>query len=616
MTPAIAILIVVFVLLLVLNVPVAFCMGLAALLGFVVMGDMPSLMTTAHKMATGIDEFALLAIPFFILSGLFMGHGGIARRLIDFANVLVGGFRGGLAFVNIFTCMLFGSISGSAAAAVSSVGGFMVPLMNKMGYHRDYNASVSITAATTGLLIPPSNVMIVYSLATGGATSIAAIFIAGVIPGIMVGLGLMIAAGILAARHKYGSEDLFKLNEIIIRMVGTTLCLVIPIVLILYRGQFGIPEKLLALTDENAVFRASLRTIHIWTVSACGLLAVLMLIINIVLFLIGMSKEKRIIMAGLLGLQFLPILLGKGYFIGQLYDGGDRFSSTSLILVGYSFLITVLVLWYGIKISWKGFIVFVQAIPALMLIVIVLGGILAGVFTATEASAIAVVYAFLLSVFLYREVKWKEIPDIILKSAVTTAVVLMLVATSMAMSSVMTLENVPQNVSATLTGLTQNPYVLLLIINIMLLIVGTFMDMTPAVLIFTPIFLPIVSRFVGFEMDPLHFGIILIMNLCIGLCTPPVGTCLFLGCGIAETTVTKVIRHILPFFAAMITVLMICTYLPAFSMWLPDKLGLIEWSGKGPGWPVYIISILAGIAVIAVVSLLSARKPAPADAVN
>jgi tripartite ATP-independent transporter DctM subunit len=432
MSSAIIILILAFVILLVLNVPVAFCMGIAALLGIIVIGDIPAFINVAQQMATGIDSFALLAIPFFILSGLFMGHGGIARRLIDFANVIVGRFRGGLAFVNILTCMLFGSISGSAAAAVSSVGGFMVPLMNKMGYHRDFNASVSITAATTGLLIPPSNVMIVYSLATGGACSIAAIFMAGIMPGIFVGLALMVVAGFVSAKNKYGKGETFGLKESVIR--------------------------------------------------------------------------------------------------------------------------------------------FLKAIPALLLIIIVLGGILKGIFTATEASAIAVVYSFILSVFIYREVKIKDLPGIILQSAVTTAVVMMLVATSMAMSWVLAYENVPQNVSAFLLGLTNTKWLLLLIINLILLVVGTFMDMTPAVLIFTPIFLPIVKNF---GVDPLHFGIIMIMNLCIGLCTPPVGTCLFLGCGIAQTTVTKVIRHILPFFIAMIAVLLLCTYVPEISLKLPQWLGLI-----------------------------------------
>ena len=428
MSAAVIALILSFVILLVLNVPVGFCMGIATLLALLVGGTdaISSFTLVAHQMATGFDSFSLLAIPFFILSGLFMGHGGIARRLIDFANVLVGRFTGGLAFVNIVTCMMFGSISGSAAAAVSSVGGFMVPLMNKMGYHRDFNASISITAATTGLLIPPSNVMIVYAVAQGDL-SVAAIFMAGVVPGILVGLGLMIVAGVIAVKQGYGKGETFGLGETI----------------------------------------------------------------------------KR----------------------------------------------------------------FFSAIPALFLIVIVLGGILGGVFTATEASAIAVVYSFILSVLIYKEVKFKEIPSIILQSAITTAVVMILVATSMAMSQLLTSEDVPQNVSAALIALTDTKWILLLIINFMLLAVGTFMDMTPAVLIFTPILWPVVREL---GLDPLHFGIILIMNLCIGLCTPPVGTCLFLGCGIAETTVSKVIKHILPFYAAMIIVLLICTYIPWLSLWLPS----------------------------------------------
>ncbi|MHC4069638.1 MAG: TRAP transporter large permease [Planctomycetota bacterium] len=432
-TIAIMVLVGSFIILLVLNVPVAFCMGIATLLAVLVIGNLPSFLIVAQKMATGIDSFALLAIPFFILSGLLMGRGGIARRLIDFANVLVGRFRGGLAFVNIMTCMLFGSISGSAAAAVSSVGGFMVPIMNKMGYHRDFNAAVSVTAATTGLLIPPSNIMIVYSLATGGMCSIAAMFIAGILPGIFVGLALMFVAGVISAKRNYGKGEKFPFAE-----------------------------------------------------------------------------------------------------------------------------------------SFKRFI---KAIPALFLIVIVLGGILGGIFTATEASAIAVVYAFILSVIVYREIKIKDLPAIILQCAVTTAVVMILIATSMAMSWFLAYQNIPQNISASLLGLTANKVIILLIINLILLAVGTFMDMTPAVLIFTPIFLPVIK---SLGMDPLHFGIIMIMNLCVGLCTPPVGTCLFLGCGIAQTTVTKVMRHILPFFAAMIIVLFICTYVPDISLVLPRLFGFIK----------------------------------------
>jgi tripartite ATP-independent transporter DctM subunit len=419
-----------FIILLLLNVPIAFAIGISTLLTIYTIGGIPALQTVAHTMATGIDSFALLAIPFFILAGLFMGRGGIARRLIDFANVLVGRFSGGLAYVNIMTCMLFGAISGSAVAAVSSVGGFMIPLMNKEGYHNDFNASVSITAATTGLLIPPSNVMIVYSLATGGVVSIAAIFLAGFLPGFLVGLGLMVVAGFISIKRKYG--------------IGV---------------KFGIKESLVK---------------------------------------------------------------------------------------------------------------FFVAIPPLFLVILVLGGILAGFFTATEAAAVAVIYAFILSVIIYKEVKWKDIPEILLQSGITTAVVFLLIGTSMAMSWVLAFENIPQDISAALLSLSNSKVIILLIINLILLAVGTFMDMTPAVLIFTPIFLPIVE---GLGVHPIHFGIIMIMNLCIGICTPPVGSALFVGCGIANTTITKVLKHIIPFFIAMIVVLFITTYIPEISLVVPKIFG-------------------------------------------
>jgi tripartite ATP-independent transporter DctM subunit len=421
-----------FAVLMIANVPVAFCIGVSTVLAiWTASTDLPVLTLVAQKMATGIDKFALLAIPFFILSGLLMGRGGIAKRLIDCANVFVGPFRGGLAHVNTVTCMLFGSISGSAAAAVSSIGGFMVPVMKRSGYHRDFSASITITAATTGLLIPPSNVMIVYSLATGGAVSIAAIFIAGILPGILVGLALMVVAGFISVRRNYGKGERVALSHALVRVI--------------------------------------------------------------------------------------------------------------------------------------------RAIPALLLVVIVLGGILRGIFTATEASAIAVVYALLLSVVFYREVQLRELPGLLVQCGVITSVVMLLVGTSMAMSWILAYQNIPQNISAALLGLTENKYVILLIINLILLAVGTFMDMTPAVLIFTPIFLPVVK---DLGMDPIHFGIVMIMNLCIGICTPPVGTCLFLGCGIAETTVSKIMRHLLPFFAAMIVVLLLTTYIPWLSLALPDAFGL------------------------------------------
>jgi tripartite ATP-independent transporter DctM subunit len=389
----------------------------------------PTLTTVAQQMATGINSFALLAIPFFILSGLFMGRGGIARRLIDFAKVIVGMLPGGLAYVNILACMFMGAISGSAVAATSAIGGFMIPVMNKEGYDKNFNTAVTVTASTTGLLIPPSNVLIVYSLASGGV-SIGALFIAGYLPGIVVGLGLMLVAAIIAMR--------------------------------------------------------------------------------------------------------------KGYPVG------DRISLID-----------------GLK-------KFFDAIPSLLLVFIVIGGIVAGIFTATEASAVAVIYSFVLSVILYREVKIKEIPDILLKAVETTAIVMLLIGTSKAMSWILSYENIPQDITTTLIGLTDSKIVILLIINLILLVVGTFMDMTPAVLIFTPIFLPIA---ITLGIDPIHFGIIMVLNLCIGLCTPPVGSVLFLGCGVANITIADLVRPLIPFFIAMIVALLIVTYTPELSMFLPRFFG-------------------------------------------
>ncbi len=427
------VLIISFVLLLILNVPIAFSIGMATFFTIVVaLGSFDiATKTIAQRMATGIDSFSLLAIPFFILSGQLMGRGGLARRLIDFAETLVGRFPGGLGYVNVLTCMLFGSISGSAAAAVSSVGGFMIPEMNRKGYDREFNVAVTTTAATTGLMIPPSNVMIVYSLASGGV-SIAAMFMAGILPGIVFGLFLMIVSGIISAK--------------------------------------------------------------------------------------------------------------KGYVAGE---------KSSPLTILKKFLI---------------------AIPSLMLIVIVIGGILRGYFTATEAAALAVLYSLVLAVFIYREVKIRDLPEILLQCGITTSVVMLLIGTSMGMSWILTYENVPQEVSVALLSISDSPIVVLLLINMLLLFVGTFMDMTPAILIFTPIFLPIVTKL---GMDPVHFGLIMIANLCIGLCTPPVGTCLFVGCGVGGTTLSKVTKTLLPFFGAMIVALLVITYVPQLSLWIPRWLDLL-----------------------------------------
>lgn len=430
---SILVLLITFVVLLALNVPISISIGVSTLLTMLFTIDAePALVTIAQRMASGINSFALLAIPFFILSGILLGRGGIAHRLIEFAKVFFGMLPGGLAFVNIISCTLFGAISGSAVAATSAIGGFMVPAMNKEGYDKNFSAAVTVTSSTTGLLIPPSNILIVYSLASGGV-SIAALFIAGYLPGILLMLGLMVSCGIYA--------------------------------------------KI------------------------------------------------------------------KGFPVGKRMSMREAAKKT------------------------------LDAIPSLFLIVLVIGGIIGGYVTATEASVIAVLYSLLLSVVFYREVKIKEIPSILIKSVETTAIVMLLIGTSSAMSWILSYENIPQAISTALITLSDNPILILLIINLVLLVVGIFMDMTPAVLIFTPIFLPVVAEL---GISPLHFGIMMVLNLCIGLCTPPVGSVLFVGCGIAKTTIAKMVPPLLPMYLAMFVVLMMVTYMPWVSESLPRYFGLIK----------------------------------------
>ncbi|KAA5823813.1 TRAP transporter large permease subunit [Algibacter amylolyticus] len=420
-----------FFTLLMLKVPVAYSIGISTTLSLLLNIDkLPGLTTIAQRMTTGIDSFALLAIPFFVLAGEIMKRGGIANRLINFAKSLVASLPGGLAYVNVLASMLFGAISGSAIAATSAIGSIMTDRMEDEGYPREFSASVNITSATTGLLIPPSNILIVYALASGGTASVAALFIAGYLPGILLGLAIMAYIAFVAITRKFAK--------------GT-------------RAPISL----------------------IWT-----------------------------------------------YFR--------------------------------------------KAFFSLLLLVIVVGGIVAGVFTATEASAIAVLYAAVLAL-VYGDVSTKDFPDILLTSAKTTAVVMFLICTSMAMSWLFSFEGIPELISGFLLEQFSNKIVIFLVINIVLLIIGTFMDMTPAVLIFTPIFLPVV---VALGMDPVHFGIVLVLNLCIGLCTPPVGTILFVGSGVANVSVTQVVKPLLPFLLIMIIVLLLITYIPAISMYLPGLFDL------------------------------------------
>ena len=419
-----------FLVLLIVGVPVAWCIAMSSL--FTLMVAMPfsaATTTVSQRIATGLDSFALLAIPFFILSGQIMSKGGIANRLISFAKTLVGFLPGGLALINIVSAMMMGAIAGSAMASASAMGTILGPEMEKEGYSKEFGAAVNITSSTTGLVIPPSNTLIVYSLASGGV-SIAALFLAGYIPGILTGLLMMIVAMVWAKKNKYPVGKRSSLKEV--------------------------------------------------------------------------------------------------------------------------------------------FVKFIDALPSLLLLVIVIGGIIGGVFTATEASAVAVLYTVLLS-FYYKELSLKDLPKVILESSQTTAIVMLLIGASMCMSWVLSYENIPQDISNALLSISDNKIIILLMINLILLMVGVFMDATPAVLIFTPIFLPIVT---ALGMDPTHFGIVLMLNLCIGLCTPPVGSVLFVGVGIAKTTITKVIKPLIPLFLVMILSLFLVTYIPQLSLWLPDFFGV------------------------------------------
>jgi tripartite ATP-independent transporter DctM subunit len=408
-------------------VPIAFCIALSTLAAMIAALGMEGALTTMASTIANTDAFVLLAIPFFILAGQIMNRGGIARRIIAFARAIVGPFPGGLAFVNIVSAVFFGALSGSAVAAASAIGGVMAPHMEEEGYDRGFSAAVNITSSTTGLIIPPSNILIVYALVA--EVSVGGLFVAGYIPGILVGVGLMVVAGVIAKVRRYPTAGRVPIGEAMRR--------------------------------------------------------------------------------------------------------------------------------------------FIAAAPSLGLIVVIIGGIVGGVFTATEAAAVAVLYALILA-FAYRELRLKDLPRVFLDSATTTAVVMLLVASSMCMSWLLTYERIPIQISDALLALSDNPIIVLILINLILLIVGTFMDITPAVLIFAPIFLPVTD---SLGIDRTHFGIMMVLNLCIGLCTPPVGSVLFVGCGVGKASITQVVRPLLPFYVSMIAALVLVTYMPALSLWLPKLFG-------------------------------------------
>ena len=424
----------VFPILLLIGIPIAVTIGISSVLA--ILSALPlqnAVFTASQRIFTGINSFSLLAIPFFILAGIIMNNGGIAVKLVNFANLLSGKLPGSLAHTNVIGNMLFGSISGSGTAAAAAMGGIMTPLQEEAGYDKGFCAAVNVASAPTGLLIPPSNSLIIYSLVSGG-TSVTALFMAGYIPGILWGAAIMAVAFFVAKT----------------------------------RGYKTIREK-----------------------------------------------------------------------------------------VTFSQAIKVLL----------------EAIPSLSLIVIIIGGITGGIFTATEGAAIAVVYSLLLSMVLYKSIKIKDLPRILLEAVNMTAMIVFLIGASSIMSWILAFTNVPTYVTNIILGISSNPIVILLIMNVLLLVVGTFMDATPAILIFTPIFLPIAQNL---GMDPIQFGIMLVFNLSIGTITPPVGNTLFVGCRVAKTKVEDAIKSILPFYAAIFTVLMLVTFIPQLSLFIPKLMGLAK----------------------------------------
>ncbi|WP_312997273.1 TRAP transporter large permease [Leclercia sp.] len=415
--------------LLALGMPVAFAVGLSAVAGALWI-DLP-LEALMIQITSGVNKFTLLAIPFFILAGAIMAEGGIARRLVNFAYIFVGFIRGGLSLVNIVASTFFGAISGSSVADTASIGTVMIPEMEKKGYPREYAAAVTASGSVQAILIPPSHNSVIYSLAAGGTVSIATLFIAGVLPGLLLGVSLM--ALCLGFAHKRG------------------------------------------------------------------------------------------------------------------YPKGERIPFKQALKI------------------------FFDALWGLMTVVIILGGILSGIFTATESAAVACLWAFFVTMFIYRDYKWNELPKLMCRTVKTVTIVMILIGFAAAFGAVMTYMQLPMRITEFFTSLSDNKYVILMYINIMLLLIGTLMDMAPIILILTPVLLPVTN---ALGIDPVHFGMIMMVNLGMGLITPPVGSVLFVASAVSKQKIEAVVREMLPFYGMLLVVLGLVTYIPAISLWLPRMLGM------------------------------------------
>jgi tripartite ATP-independent transporter DctM subunit len=412
-----------------LGVPVAYALGLAAIVSALWI-DIP-LEAVMLKTSDGVDNFSLLAIPFFVMTGALMAEGGTARRLVNLAQVFVGFIRGGLSLVNVVAMTLFGAISGSSVADTASIGSVMIPQMIRQGYPRVFSTNVTICGSLQAILLPPSHNAVIYSLASGGAISIAHLFLAGIVPGVLLGLSIMVLCLLVAYRRGYPKGEIVPLRR------------------------------------------------------ALGIAA----------------------------------------------DG----------------------LW------------------GLMTIVIILGGILTGVFTATESGSVACLYAFFVTMFVYRECPWRELPRLLGRVARTVGMVMIMIGFSVAFAYMMALIRLPAMATEFFLTVSDNRYVFLMLINILLLVLGTFMDLAPMLLICTPILLPVIANF---GIDPVHFGMIMLLNLGIGLVTPPVGPTMVVGCAIGRVTMEAITKELWPFYIAMVIVLMLVTYVPALSLWLPSLVKL------------------------------------------
>lgn len=418
-----------FFLLILLRIPIAICLLLSAAASALTVGQ--GLSTLVQQMVKGIDSFSLLAIPFFILMGEFMNVGGISNKIVDLANLAVGRFRGGLAYINCLDSMFFGGLSGSSVADVSSLGSIVIPMMKEQGYDEDFAVGLTVTTACQAALIPPSHNMVIYALAANLGGMIPNLLYGGLLPGVLLGLSLMLVCFLFARKYKFPR------------------CERIP-------------------------------------------------------------KGKRLKIA-------------------------------------------------------------LDAILPMMIFVIIMGGIAAGIFTVTESAAVACLYTFLLTYFILRSAKLRTLPTALKNALKTLAIVLTLIATAKAFSYMMTLMHVPEMLTNALIGLSQNRIVILLMINAMLLVLGCFMDMAPLILIMTPILLPVVTS-PAIGMSPIHFGVMLILNLSVGLCTPPVGSALYVGCAIGGTPIERTSKNMMPLYAAMVVMLLLVTFVPQLSLWLPGLM--------------------------------------------